>query len=88
MMDIRAIDELARRLAALVPPDLAEANDDLSKTFKAALQAGLARLDLVSREEFDVQRLVLLRTREKVEVLERQVAELEAALAHSSAKRA
>jgi BMFP domain-containing protein YqiC len=87
MLDIRAIDELAQRLAALVPPDLAAANDDLSKTFKAALQAGLSRLDLVSREEFDVQRLVLLRTREKVEVLERQIAALEAALAHTSARR-
>ena len=45
------------------------------------LQAGLARLDLVTREEFEVQRAVLLRTREKLEALQAQVAELEARLA-------
>jgi BMFP domain-containing protein YqiC len=44
------------------------------------LQSGLARLDLVTREEFEVQRAVLLRTREKLEELQRNVAELEAQL--------
>lgn len=87
MINIRAIDELAQRLASLVPPGVTAANDDLARTFKAALQAGLTRLDLVSREEFDVQRLVLLRTREKLEVLEKQIAALEAALAQASARR-
>jgi hypothetical protein len=80
MIDIRAIDDLAQRLAALVPADLQAANADLADTFKATLQAGLRRLNLVTREEFDVQRLVLLRTREKVEALEKQLAALEAAL--------
>ena len=47
-------------------------------SFKTALQAGLGKLDLVTREEFDVQRAVLLRTREKLEALEKAVAELEA----------
>jgi hypothetical protein len=80
MNTIRAIDELAQHLAALVPGNLGAAQDDLAKTFKGALHAGLTRLNLVSREEFDVQKLVLLRTREKVEQLERQVTALEAAL--------
>lgn len=81
MIDIRAIDELAQRLAGLVPANLAGAQDDIASTFKATLQAGLARLNLVTREEFDVQRLVLLRTREKVEELEKQVIAVEQALA-------
>ena len=80
MIDVRSIDDLARRLAALVPGDASAAREDVAGTFRAALQAGLARLDLVTREEFDVQRLVLLRTREKVEALEQRVAQLEAAL--------
>jgi BMFP domain-containing protein YqiC len=76
MINIQAIDELARRLADLVPPGAREARDDITANFRDALRAGLRRLDLVTREEFDVQRCVLLRTREKVEALEAQVAEL------------
>jgi hypothetical protein len=81
MIDIRAIDDLAQRLAALVPANLSDAQADIASTFKATLQSGLARLNLVTREEFDVQRLVLLRTREKVEVLEKQINAMELALA-------
>ncbi len=76
MINIQAIDELARRLADLVPPSAREARDDIAMNFRDALRAGLRRLDLVTREEFDVQRCVLLRTREKVEALEARVAEL------------
>jgi ubiquinone biosynthesis accessory factor UbiK len=77
MIDLKAIDDLARRLNDLVPPGLKDARADLEQNFKATLQAGLAKLDLVTREEFDVQRAVLLRTREKVEELERVVAAME-----------
>ena len=77
MTTIQSIDELARRLAALVPADLARVRDYLATTFRSTLQAGLRDLDLVTREEFDVQRCVLMRTREKLEALERQVASLE-----------
>ena len=79
MINIRTLDELAARLSALVPPGMDAAREDLTLTFKAALQSGLSRLDLVTREEFEVQKLVLLRTRERVEALERQVVALEAA---------
>jgi BMFP domain-containing protein YqiC len=78
MIDLKAIDELARRLNDLVPPGLKDARADLEQNFKATLQAGLGKLDLVTREEFDAQRAVLLRTRAKVEELERAVAALEA----------
>ena len=80
MIDLKHLDDLARRLSDLVPPGLRQSQQDMQEAFKGALQAGLSRLDLVTREEFDVQRAVLLRTREKLEALERTVAELEARL--------
>jgi ubiquinone biosynthesis accessory factor UbiK len=80
MIDLKAIDDLARRLNDLVPPGLHEARAELEQNFKATLQAGLGKLDLVTREEFDVQRSVLLRTREKIDALERTVEILEAKL--------
>lgn len=76
-MDPRSIDDLARRLSAAVPPGITAIRRDLEDNFKAVLQSGLARLDLVSRQEFDVQAGVLRRTREKLEALEARLAELE-----------
>ena len=78
MIDLNHIDDLARRLSGLVPPSMREGREELQQNFKAVLQTGLSRLDLVTREEFDVQRAVLLRTREKLEALERAIAALEA----------
>ena len=80
MIDLSQIDELARRLSGLVPPALREGRDEMQDNFKSALQAGLARLDLVTREEFDVQRAVLARTREQLESLRSLVEQLEAQL--------
>ena len=79
MIDLAQLDDLARRLSGLVPPGIREGRDELQQNFKSVLQSGLARLDLVTREEFDVQRAVLLRTREKLEALEREVQALESA---------
>ena len=78
MIDLNHLDDLARRLSDMVPPGLRQSREELQATFKTALQAGLGKLDLVTREEFDVQRAVLLRTREKLEALEKVVADLEA----------
>lgn len=80
MISATTIDELSQRLAAIVPAGIKDAREDISKNFRAILQTGLGKLDLVTREEFDVQRCVLLRTREKIEQLERQLAALEASL--------
>jgi hypothetical protein len=77
MIDIRHIEELAGKLAALVPPGLRDAREDLTATFKAALQAGLAKMNLVTREEFEVQKLVLEKTRAKIEALEQRLAAYE-----------
>lgn len=76
-MDPRSLDDLARRLASSVPPGVQALRRDLEENFKAVLQAGLSKLDLVSRQEFDVQAGVLRRTREKLEALEARLAELE-----------
>jgi ubiquinone biosynthesis accessory factor UbiK len=80
MIDLNHIDDLARRLSSLVPPGLRESREELQQNFKSVLQSGLSKLDLVTREEFEVQRAVLLRTREKLDQLQRIVADLEAQL--------
>ncbi len=76
-MDPRTIDDLARRLSAAVPEGLTAVRRDLESNFKAVLQSGLAKLDLVTRQEFDVQAGVLRRTREKLEALEARLEALE-----------
>jgi BMFP domain-containing protein YqiC len=76
--DPRLIDDIARRLAGAVPENVAALRRDLEQNFKGVLQSQLAKLDLVTREEFDVQSGVLRRTREKLAVLERRLAALEA----------
>ncbi|HEY5810682.1 MAG TPA: accessory factor UbiK family protein [Povalibacter sp.] len=76
-MDPRTIDDLARRLSAAVPESLTAVRRDLEANFKAVLQTGLSKLDLVTRQEFDVQAGVLRRTREKLEALEARLAALE-----------
>jgi BMFP domain-containing protein YqiC len=71
------LDELARQLAASVPKNLRALGEDLEKNFRSLLTAGFERMDLVTREEFDLQAAVLERTREKLERLEARIAELE-----------
>ena len=77
MIDPKLIDELSEQLATSLPSGIRKLQADFSKNFRASLEAGLAKLDLVTREEFDVQRAVLARTREKLSRLEKQVAALE-----------
>jgi BMFP domain-containing protein YqiC len=75
--DPRLIDDLAQRLAGSVPESVAALRRDLEQNFKGVLAGGLAKLDLVTREEFDVQAAVLKRTRAKLTALEKRLAELE-----------
>jgi BMFP domain-containing protein YqiC len=75
--DPRSLDELARKLADAVPPGLTALKNDLEQNFKAVLQGGLAKLDLVTRQEFDIQAGVLRRSRERLEELEQRLAALE-----------
>ena len=76
-MTEQSIEGLAKKLAEAVPEGLRSVGDDLEKNFRSVLRASLARLDLVTREEFEVQEAVLARTREKLEALEARLAELE-----------
>lgn len=76
--DPKSLDELARKLADSVPPGLTALKSDLEQNFKAVLQSGLAKLDLVTRQEFDIQAGVLRRSRERLEELEKRLAALEA----------
>jgi ubiquinone biosynthesis accessory factor UbiK len=78
MMGRQDIDQIVLRLVSLVPPGLADAQKDLRANFRDILAQGLRHLELVTREEFDVQAQVLARTRARVEELEKRVAELEA----------
>ena len=71
------VERLASRLADSLPADLHGLRTELEKNFRAVLAQGLAKLDLVTREEFEVQEAVLARTREKLEALERKVREIE-----------
>jgi BMFP domain-containing protein YqiC len=74
------LDELARRLAESVPESVRAFGRDLEGNFKAVLQAQLSKLDLVSREEFDVQAAILERTQAKLTVMEARLKEIEARL--------
>jgi len=79
--DPRFFEDLAKRLSEAIPPQLAAIKSDVEANFKSVLQSGLAKLDLVTRQEFDVQAGVLARTREKLTALEGRLAALEAELA-------
>jgi len=77
MIDPKAFDDLAKRFTEALPPSFRQFQADVEKNVHAALQATFAKLDLVTREEFEVQQGVLARTRSKLEELEKQVAEME-----------
>lgn len=73
MFAAKQVEELAKKLYAALPTSLQNVERDIQEQFKEILQATFARLDLVTRDEFDVQVNVLARTREKIEVLQHQV---------------
>jgi len=75
MLNPKTFDEIAARIGKAIENSPAK---DIEKNVKAMLASSAARLDLVPRAEFDVQAQVLLKTREKLEALERRLAELEA----------
>jgi BMFP domain-containing protein YqiC len=77
MIDKNKLDELAARLTDAVPDGLKKSGESVKQNFHKILQSGLSKMDLVSREEFDVQAKILARTREKLTALEKTVAELE-----------
>ncbi|MEA3303501.1 MAG: accessory factor UbiK family protein [Pseudomonadota bacterium] len=83
MFDPKIIDDISRRLSQSLPPGLASLEKDTRQHLNSALQSALSRMNLVTREEFDIQQAVLARTREKLEMLEKHVAQLEQSKKHS-----
>jgi BMFP domain-containing protein YqiC len=71
-----AIEELSRRISSLIPADMKHMQEDIENNIRSLLQASLSKMNLVTREEFDVQSAVLQRTREKLEELEKQLEQL------------
>ncbi|WP_394754377.1 accessory factor UbiK family protein [Crenothrix sp.] len=78
MFDAKSIDDIANRLINSIPPGLTNLKEDMDKNFHAILQSALGRLDLVTREEFEVQKAVLAKTRAKLDALEKRVLAIEA----------
>ncbi len=76
-MNPEFLDELSKKLTASLPADLKSLGTDLEKNMRAVLQNTLTHMQIVTRDEFDVQQAVLQRTREKLEHLEKLIAELE-----------
>ena len=77
MLDTKYINDLAKHLSDAIPPEFKNVKNDLERNFRAVLQSALAKLDLVTREEFDAQVGVLHKTRAKLQKLEKHIAELE-----------
>ena len=77
MIDSKVFDDISKRIADNIPAGIQMLQDDLKQNVRSAVEAGLSHLNLVTREEFDVQAKVLARTRAKLEALEKQVANLE-----------
>ena len=77
MIDARVFDDISNTLGKLLPPGVSDMKDDFEQNAKATLQSALGKLDLVTREEFDVQTQVLLNTRKQLKMLEERIALLE-----------
>ncbi|MDD2155853.1 accessory factor UbiK family protein [Glaesserella parasuis] len=76
MLNPKNLESIAQQLHNALPQGLKNVGNDLEEKFKQILQAQLAKLDVVTREEFEVQSQVLLRTREKLNELEKRLDEL------------
>ena len=77
MFNTKFIDDLARQISDNIPSGAKGLQQDIEKNIHTLLQGAFAKLDLVTREEFDTQSQVLLRTREKLEQLEKIVSRME-----------
>lgn len=81
MINAKKIEEIAKQVTDAIPPGLKTIANDFEDKTKTVIQNKLSQLDVVTREEFDVQTQVLIKTREKLTALEAQIAALEAKLA-------
>lgn len=80
MFDAKKLEQIAKQIHEAMPQPVKELGADVEQKVRQVIQGQLNKLDVVSREEFDVQTQVLLRTRQKITELEQKMAELEAKL--------
>lgn len=76
MVELGKIDDLVQRLSDSLPPGAGQIKEDMEARFRAVLKTAFEKMELVTREEFDIQKGVLERTRRKLEAIERQLDEL------------
>jgi BMFP domain-containing protein YqiC len=79
MLDPKLFDDLSKRLADGMPKGFQELQGDMQRNLRSGLETALGKLNLVTREEFEIQQAVLARTREKLKALEARVSALESA---------
>jgi len=79
MLDPKKLEEIAKNISDAIPAGVKSMAGEAEGKVKQILQSQLSKLDLVTREEFDIQNKVLIRTREKLEAMEARIAALEAA---------
>jgi BMFP domain-containing protein YqiC len=78
MIDLSKIDDLAKRLAGALPPGAQQMRDDAEAQFRGVLRKALASMDVVTREDYEIQKAALQRAQEKLQRLEDRLAALEA----------
>ena len=81
MIDLKMIESMAERIGGLLPANIGVLREEFKTNVRGLLEAALTRMDLVTREEFDAQAALLVRTREKLDLLERQMTAIESAVA-------
>ncbi|AJR07004.1 cytoplasmic protein [Photobacterium gaetbulicola] len=81
MFDPKKLEQVAKQIQDAMPQPVKELGNDVEQKVRQVIQAQLGKLDVVSREEFDVQTQVLLRTRQKLSALEQKLDELESRMA-------
>ncbi|MBL4908903.1 MAG: accessory factor UbiK family protein [Alteromonadaceae bacterium] len=82
MISVKKIEEIAKQVTDAIPPSVKNLANDFEEKTKTVLQRKLAQLDVVTREEFDVQTQVLIKTREKLATMDAKIAELEALISN------
>jgi len=77
MIDPKIIDDFSRKIADAIPPGVKSIKNEVEKNVRATIESLFSKMNLISRDEFDIQSAVLARTREKLEALEKQIEILE-----------
>lgn len=77
MIDPKIIDDFARKISEAIPPGVSTLKNEMEQNLRTTIESLFSKLNMVSRDEFDIQAAVLKRTREKLEELEQQLTKLE-----------